>query len=174
MRYRRLSYRYAVVMATSRPRPIVEAWQRHPASISMGQASWRPPTDIVETATEVIVLVELAGVDHEQLDVLLFEDALIVEGERRLPAHAAGVYHAAEIRQGQVRLELPLPAPIDPEQVDAHYERGMLEMRLVKRSVSSRTVSIPISPVVDATVAERPDGPSKGTGTPPERDDHGA
>src|SRR5207245_2903721 len=79
MRYRRLSYRYAVVMATSRPRPFGEVWQRHPANISMGQPAWRPPTDIVETSTEVIVLVELAGVDHEQLDVLLFEDALIVE-----------------------------------------------------------------------------------------------
>src|SRR4051794_8113338 len=129
MRYRRLSYRYAVVMATGRPRPFGETWQRHPASISMGEPAWRPPTDIVETASEVIVLVELAGVDHEQLDVLLFEDALIVEGERRLPTHTAGVYHAAEIRQGQVRLELPLPSPIDPEQVDARYERGMLEMR---------------------------------------------
>jgi len=194
MRYRRLSYRYAVVMATGRSRSFGETWQRHPASISMGQPAWRPPTDIVETATEVIVLVELAGVDHDQLDVLLFEDAIIVEGERRLPLHAAGVYHAAEIRQGQVRLELTLPAPIDPEQVDAHYERGMLEMRLVKRRPSGRAVSIPIRPEVDATAADRSISDqstanrsmsrhsttphstttSEGPITPPERDDHGA
>jgi len=156
MRYRRLSYRYAVVMAAGRPRTLGEAWQRQPAGISMGHSFWRPPADVVETASEVIVLVELAGVDHEQLDVLLFEDALIVEGERRLPAYAAGVYHAAEIRQGQVRLELPLPAPIDPEQVDARYERGLLEMRLVKRGSHERTVPIPIGKVVDAAAAEIP------------------
>lgn len=156
MRYRRLSYRYAVVMASGRSRGFGEAWQRQPASISMGHSFWRPPTDVVETASEVIVLVELAGVDHEQLDVLLFEDALIVEGERRLPAHAAGVYHAAEIRQGQVRLELPLPASIDPEQVDARYERGLLEMRLGKRGARESSVSIPIGKVVEATVAESP------------------
>ena len=155
MRYRRLSYRYAVVMATGRPRPFGEAVPRHPASISMGQPTWRPPADVVETATEVIVLVELAGVDHEQLDVLLFEDALIVEGERRLPAHTAGVYHAAEIRQGQVRLELPLPAAIDPERVNAHYERGLLEMRLGKRTASPRSVSVPVSRVVDGATVER-------------------
>src|SRR3954471_4999533 len=153
MRYRRLSYRYAVVMAAGRPRPFGEIVPRHPASISMGQPSWRPPADIVETATEVIVLVELAGVDHEQLDVLLFEDAVIVEGERRLPAHAAGVYHAAEIRQGQVRLELALSAPIGPEKVDARYERGLLEMRLGKRGARQQPPSIPISKVVDAAVA---------------------
>ena len=116
---------------------------------------------------------------HEQLDVLLFEDALIVEGERRLPTHAAGVYHAAEIRQGQMRLELPLPAPIDPEQVDAHYERGLLEMRLGKRSAKPRTIPIPVSKVVDGAAAEaRPAAPS-GTvhdtaGESAKREDDGA
>jgi HSP20 family protein len=163
MRYRRLSYRYAVVMASGRPRTLGETWQRQPASFSMGHSFWRPPADVVETASEVIVLVELAGVDHEQLDVLLFEDALIVEGERRLPAHAAGVYHAAEIRQGQVRLELPLPAPIDPEQVDARYERGLLEMRLVKRGAPRRTGSIPLSTVVDAPATDIPSTRARST-----------
>jgi HSP20 family protein len=164
MRYRRLSYRYAVVMASSRPRAFGETWQRQPASISMGQSFWRPPTDVVETASEVIVLVELAGVDHEQLDVLLFEDALIVEGERRLPAYEAGVYHAAEIRQGQIRLELPLPTSIDPEQVDARYERGLLEMRLGKRGAHDTSASIPISKVVDATAADPTSTRAQSTG----------
>jgi HSP20 family protein len=171
MRYRRLSYRYAVVMATGRPRPFGEAVPRHPASISMGQPSWRPPADVIETANEVIVLVELAGVDHDQLDVLLFEDALIVEGERRLPAHAAGVYHAAEIRQGQIRLELPLPASIDPEQVTAQYERGLLEMRLAKRALSQRSISVPITRVVDGESVESPATIAK---TRAKRDDYGS
>ena len=48
MRYRRLSYRYAVVMATGRPRSLGEAWQRQPASISMGHSFWRPPADVVD------------------------------------------------------------------------------------------------------------------------------
>src|SRR5262245_677088 len=171
MRYRRLSYRYAVVMATSRPRPLGEAWQRQPLGIGLGQPAWRPATDVVETASEVIVLVELPGVDHEQLDVLLFEDALIVEGERRLPSHAAGVYHAAEIRQGQVRLELPLPAPIDPEQVNARYERGLLELRLGKRPPSQRSVSVPITRVVDGAAVESRASAAK---TRAKRDDYGA
>ena len=84
MRYRRLSYRYTVVMATSRSRPLADVWPRQAASVGLAQP-WRPPTNIVETTSEIVVTVELAGVDHEQLDVLLFEDALIVDGERRLP-----------------------------------------------------------------------------------------
>ena len=172
MRYRRLSYRYAVVMAASRTRPFADAWQPHTASVSMGQPAWRPPTDVIETASEVIILVELAGVDHEQLDVLLFEDALIVEGERRLPlAHAAGVYHAAEIRQGQLRLELPLPSTIDPDQVEARYERGLLEMRLAKRQEPLRPTTIPISQTVDAAASPLP---GQRPARAPEREDDGS
>jgi HSP20 family protein len=179
MRYRRLSYRYAVVMATARPRPFSESWQRQTPSVSPAETSWRPATDIVETANEVIVLVELAGVDHDQLDVLLYEDALIVEGERRLPPmHGSGVYHAAEIRQGQLRLELPLPCTIDPEQVDARYERGLLEMRLGKQRAGARSISIPGSRVVDAVVADGPaDASARVSGradTPRERENDGA
>ena len=173
MRYRRLSSRYAVVMASGRARGFGEAWPRQPPNNSLGHSFLRPPTDVVETASEVIVLVELPGVDHEQLDVLLFEDALIVEGERRLPAYAAGVYHAAEIRQGQVRLELPLPSPIDPEQVDARYERGLLEMRLVKRTAPAGTVTIPIRKDADATARPPTSGSERQAGDR-ERDDDGS
>lgn len=181
MRYRRLSYRYAVVMAATGPRPFADVWHRQPAAVSAATACWRPAADVVETATEVHVTVELAGVDHDDLDVLLFEDALIVEGERRLPpAHAAGVYHAAEIRQGKLRLELRLPCPIDPEQVDARYERGLLDMRLVKRAASATGgVSIPISQTVDSTATttsatDRDGGARARAATRRERDEHGA
>jgi HSP20 family protein len=154
MRYRRLSYRYAVVMATSRSRPLIDVWPRQGPSVGLAQP-WRPATDVLETTSEVVVTVELAGVDHEELDVLLFEDALIVDGERRLaPVHAAGVFHAAEIRQGQFHLEIRLPSPIDPDQIDARYERGLLEMRFLKRAApEGGAVSIPISRVVDSAPA---------------------
>ena len=59
--------------------------------------------------------------------------ALVVEGHRRLPAHDEAVYHVAGIRQGQFRLEVPLPAPVDSDRVDASYERGVLRITLPKR-----------------------------------------
>src|SRR5690606_2540995 len=102
---------------------------------------------------------------------LLFEDALIVEGERRLPSPAAGVYHAAEIRQGQMRLELLLPVPIDLEQVDAHYERGLLEIRLLKRVPASNPVAIPVAREADAAT---PSHPSSTPATTPTRRRTGA
>jgi HSP20 family molecular chaperone IbpA len=44
------------------------------------------------------------------------------------------VYHAAGIRQGPFRIALALPAAVDPERVEARYERGLLRITLAKRS----------------------------------------
>ncbi|MBI4491358.1 MAG: Hsp20/alpha crystallin family protein [Chloroflexi bacterium] len=133
MRYRRLSYRYALVLAAGQPRPLGPLGPAEQLGVWLAQPRWRPPADVYETVRTITVAVELAGVEQDELDVVLYEDALVVEGQRRLPMfEAGGVYHAAEIRQGPFRLELPLPAAIDPERVDARYERGLLQITLAK------------------------------------------
>jgi HSP20 family protein len=135
MRYRRMHYRYAVVLAAGQPRPFGDLWRVPRPGVMLAQPCWSPPTDVYETADAVTVTAELAGVEPDALEVLLFEDALVVEGQRRLaPATAGGVYHAAEIRQGRFRLEVALPMPIDPERADARYEQGLLQLTLIKAS----------------------------------------
>ena len=133
MRYRRLHYRYAVVLAGERPRQLGDGWFSERARAAVALPSWRPPADVYETADSIGITVDLAGIETDEVDVLLFEDALIVEGERRLPpADGPRRYHTAEVRQGAFRLELPLPATIDPEHADAFYRRGLLQMTLRK------------------------------------------
>lgn len=128
MRYRRLSYRYAVVLAIGEPRPFGDPWRTAPAVLA--QPRWRPAADLVEVNDAFVLTVELAGVESEHVEIVLYEDAVVVEGQRRLPS--AGCYHVAEIRQGQFRLEMPLPAAVDTEQVDGKLERGLLTVRLPK------------------------------------------
>ena len=47
------------------------------------------------------------------------------------------VFFMAEIRQGPFRLELPLPATIDQERVEARYDQGLLRMTLYKLAAES-------------------------------------
>ena len=137
MRYRRLSYRYALVLTTGELRPLGEIWPADGRSAQLAQTRWRPAADVYEGPGGVTVVVDLAGVDLEDLDVLLYEDAVIVEGQRRLPIlEHGGRYHAAEIRQGHFRLAVALPAPIDPERVAARYERGLPEMTFPRAEVN--------------------------------------
>ena len=134
MRYRRLSYRYAIVVRSGQTWPFGDIWQSDRLRLLV-QTHWRPDADTYETATTVEIMVDLAGVEEDDFEVQLFEDVLVVEGRRQLPLCQEGaVYHAAGIRQGLFRVELPLPAPVDAERVEARYDRGLLHITLPKRA----------------------------------------
>ena len=132
MRYRRLSYRYEMVVRSGQTYPFSDIWPSDRLRLLV-QPRWRPDADTYETASTVEIIVDLAGVDEDDFEVQLFEDALVVEGRRQLPScHERAVYHAASVRQGPFRLELPLAAPVDPERVEARYDRGLLRITLPK------------------------------------------
>jgi HSP20 family protein len=134
MRYRRLSYRYTMVVRSGQTLPLGDMWQSDRLRLLV-QPRWRPDADTYETATTVELMVDLAGIEEDDLEVQLFEDVLVVEGRRQLPSCQEGaVYHAVGIRQGPFRVELPLPAPVDAERVEARYDRGLLRITLPKRA----------------------------------------
>ncbi|SRR6266508_2718923 len=133
MRYRRLRYRYAMLVRAGQAWPLGDVWQSERMRLLV-QGRWRPDADTYETVSTVEVIVDLAGVDEDDIDVQLFEDALVVEGRRELPSCADdAMYHAAGVRRGPFRLELPLPAPVDAERVQTRYERGLLRITMPKR-----------------------------------------
>ena len=136
MRYRRLTYRYTVVSNRALGWPLAPpGWGRDLSTLFLGR--WRPDTDVCETADGIDIVVELAGVEERDVEIQLFDDAVVVEGERRLPAcDQEAVYHAAAVRQGPFRLEVPLPAAIDATTVEATYDRGFL--RIVLKKVEGR------------------------------------
>ena len=134
MRHRRVTYRSATLRIGAQSWPFGVAWQ-HETFRLLVHARWRPAADMAETATSIEVTVDLAGVDEDDFEVQLFDNGLVVEGRRHLPSSGEdAVYHAAAIPQGFFRVELPLPARIDPEGVEARYERGLLHVMLPKRS----------------------------------------
>lgn len=132
MRYRRLSYRYTMLVRSAPGWPLGDIWpDARPRPLT--RIGWRPDADTYETATALEVLVELAGLDEDDFEVQLFEDVLVVAGHRRLPSCAEGaVYHAAGIRQGPFQVEVMLPAAVDAERVEARYDRGLLRITLPK------------------------------------------
>jgi len=133
MPYRRVTYHSATLRIATHPWPFGGAWE-HETLRLLVQARWRPAADVAETSTSIDVTVDLAGVDEDDFEVQLFEDALVIEGRRQLPSfQAEAMYHAAGIRQGPFQVELPLPAPVDPERVEASYDRGLLHVTLPKR-----------------------------------------
>lgn len=132
VRYRRLGQPYTMVVQSGSGGNITDVWWVG-ANTLKTDPHWRPSTDVYETAGAFVVTVEIAGVPEDAVEVLLYPNALVVEGRRTL----AGVgeaerYYVFGIRQGPFRLEVSLPASVDQEAVDARYERGLLVIRLPK------------------------------------------
>ena len=134
MRYRRLSYRYAMMVQSGQAWPFADIWHSDRLRLLV-RTGWRPDAYTYETATTVEIVVDLAGVEEDDFEVQLFEDALVVQGRRQLPSCQEGaVYHAVGIRQGPFQVELPLPASVDPGGVEARYDRGLLRITLPRRA----------------------------------------
>jgi len=101
------------------------------------ELTWEPPTDVVETADEIVVSVDIAGMEGKDISVVTDGAVLRVRGTRRGPA-APGVkhFHQIEIRSGPFERAVVLPSRVDPAKVSAQYTKGLLEVRIRKLAPS--------------------------------------
>ena len=138
IRYRYVTYRYTDGSQQQLERHyrqlVHDALRQSHQSILQRSATWRPLADIRESAEMLMVKIELAGMKEEEIDVTLYEDALVVSGERHEePEGNENVYyHEAQSRYGPFRIEVLLLLPIDREGVKARYENGFLWVDLPK------------------------------------------
>ena len=137
MRYRRLSYHYTGITAgIGSPLPI-DPWGRR-IQASFAHPQWQPPADLYETPTALIVKVEIAGMADEDFEICLYENALVIKGERswEMP-EGDRQYHAVNIQYGSFCLDVPLQQKIDRDRIQARYDRGFLYVILPKMEVRS-------------------------------------
>jgi HSP20 family protein len=94
---------------------------------------WRPHLEVYETGDALVVRAELAGIEESALDVIVQGRLLRISGVRRRERSGGRrIYHQMEIAYGPFAAEIYLPFPIDPEQVEATYAGGTLEITLPK------------------------------------------
>ncbi|MEB2284312.1 MAG: heat-shock protein Hsp20 [Polyangiaceae bacterium UTPRO1] len=102
--------------------------------LRMGETTptWEPPVDVIETSTELLVLVALPGVDPKTADAVISGGALIVRGTRHLPESLRRArIHRMELPYGCFERRIPLP----PGRYDAGQREaanGCLLIRLHK------------------------------------------
>jgi HSP20 family protein len=92
-----------------------------------------PQMDVSETDDEVRIQAELPGVSEQDIEVSLDEDVLTIRAEKRQERHEErrGV-HISERAYGTFQRSLRLPFRIDPDQVQARFENGVLGVTLPK------------------------------------------
>lgn len=97
------------------------------------ERGWAPAVDVAEDEQEVTVRAEIPGMDPKDLDVTITGNHLVLAGEKKesTEKQGKGFYHS-ESRFGAFRRSIPLPEAVDPDNIEAEYAQGVLEIRLKK------------------------------------------
>ena len=91
--------------------------------------AWRPPTDVYETDSAIIIRVEVAGMRESDFTISLVERNLTIRGIRQDTSERRA-YHQLEIAFGEFNSEVELPYTIISDKVEAVYRDGFLRITL--------------------------------------------
>jgi HSP20 family protein len=109
---------------------------------------FRPAVDCFVTSDphELVIVVELAGVDPASVEISVEERLLAIAGQRTRPRVAGQVYQQAEIEYGPFGRRLPLAHDVDPTAASASYDNGLLRITLpiAKRPPPGRPIPIDV------------------------------
>ncbi len=94
---------------------------------------FQPHLDIVETASDYVVSVDLPGVKPEDVKVEMEDGRLTISGKREtVTEENAKNVHRIERTRGSFHRVISLPREVDVEKIDAKYEQGVLHVTLPK------------------------------------------
>ena len=101
---------------------------------------WIPVMDLVETATDYVVRLEVPGFHKENLDISLTGELLTITGKREIAPEIEGEgYLVKERAVGKFVRTVRLPKPVVEKKVVAEYRDGMLELHLLKETAAPAT-----------------------------------
>jgi HSP20 family protein len=105
-----------------------------------------PAVDIYETEEQVVIVVEIAGIGDQDLELEVEGSRCILRGERKPESQGEKRdVRQVEISHGPFQRELFLPAGVNPDAVETVYKDGMLQIVLPKASPAiSCTLTIPV------------------------------
>lgn len=108
--------------------------------------SFLPSVDVSETDKEIKVTAELPGMDEKDIEIRLDHDNLVITGEKKAENEEKGKnYHRVERSYGSFQRVIPLESEIDPEKIDAVFQKGVLTVTMPKpASTESKTRKIEI------------------------------
>ena len=105
---------------------------------------WIPAMDLVEAGDHYVLRADLPGLSETDVNIQLEDSVLTISGERKTEHDQQQEgYYRLERAFGAFSRSLTLPDGVDPERVQAHFDRGVLELRIPKpEQKKPRTVTI--------------------------------
>jgi len=89
--------------------------------------------EVEETGREILVRVEVPGIDKKDCRITIEGNVLYVSGEKRYERETRdSTYHVMERAYGAFQRTIPLPRNVDADKAEASYRNGVLSIRLPK------------------------------------------
>lgn len=103
-----------------------------------------PPVNLYVNDQDVLLTLEMPGIDPSRVDVTVTGDTVTLRGERTIEKGQDGeTFHRRERPSGRFNRELELPFEVDPSKTEATYERGVLKVWLARpESLKPRKVTV--------------------------------
>ena len=110
-------------------RRLQEEMDRLAGAFTPAAASF-PAVNLYAGRDGIAVSAELPGVAKDELEIHAHRDTLTLRGTRRPAAENEQAYHRRERRSGAFTRTIQLPFRVDPEQIEARLENGVLQLSL--------------------------------------------
>jgi HSP20 family protein len=107
----------------------------------VGNLMRAPAADVVETETELRVMLELPGLSAEHVSLDLENNVLTIRGEKqeqRTEDDEKHTWHLVERRYGTFSRSFVLPRDVDQDGIGAQFENGVLTIRIPKSEKARR------------------------------------
>ncbi len=89
--------------------------------------------EVEETEKDILVRVEVPGIEKKDCRIMIEDNVLYVSGEKRYERESHGsTYHVMEHAYGSFQRTIPLPRNVDADNAEASYRNGVLSIRLPK------------------------------------------
>ncbi|MBU0706593.1 Hsp20/alpha crystallin family protein [Patescibacteria group bacterium] len=117
------------------------------SEISQPDSFGQLPVDVLENKNEIRIVAPLAGVNIEEVEIVINNDVLTIKGQRTMDTEVTqlrGVdYYAQECFWGEFSRSVILPLHADTSQIEATQKNHILYVRIPKKpSVQMRIVKI--------------------------------
>jgi len=111
------------------------------------RASWLPAVDVHENENEITLRAELPGMKEDDIELTIDRGRLTVQGEKRLEKEDTdGEYRRIEASYGSFYRSFPLPDTVDPDNINARFEHGVLHVTLPKvEAAKPKRISLTIN-----------------------------
>ena len=98
-----------------------------------GAQRWTPAMDLVEAEDHFVLRADLPGLAEEDVAIEVQDNTLTVSGERRAEHEQSEKgWFRLERTFGRFSRSLTLPEGIDPDAIEAAFDKGVLEVRIPK------------------------------------------